>query len=70
MQPDGFVSLLVTGRGHFRARLARVSLHGLHLATGEEGLSGIAFVAVPSSSVLISLAIGDGSSRTWVSTPE
>ncbi len=62
MGPEGFVGLLVTGRGHFRAHLTRVSLHGLHLAAGEEELSRIAFVALPSSSVLVSLAIGGGSS--------
>ena len=65
MGPEGFVGLLVTGRGHFRAHLTRVSLHSLHLAAGEEELSRIAFVAVPSSSVLVSLVIGGGSSRVW-----
>lgn len=65
MGPEGFVGLLVTGRGHFRAHLTRVSLHGLHLAAGEEELSRIAFVALPSSSVMVSLAIGGGSPPVW-----
>ena len=65
MASEGFVGLLVTTPGQFRARLARVSLHGLHLAAGEEELARIAFVVVPQSSVLISLAFGGKSSPVW-----
>src|SRR5437879_6167854 len=65
MASGGFVRFLVTAPGQFRARLARVSLHGLQLAAGDEELSRIAFVAVPQSSVLISLAIGGKSTPRW-----
>jgi hypothetical protein len=37
----------------------------LHLAAGEEELSRIAFVALPSSNVMVSLAIGGGSPPVW-----
>ena len=32
LREEGFLSLLVTGNGEFRARLTRVSLHSLRLS--------------------------------------
>jgi hypothetical protein len=38
---DGILSFVVTGLGHFRARLMRVTLHDLRLSAGDEHLSRI-----------------------------
>ena len=45
LREDGVLSLLVTARGAFRARLTQVTLHNLRLSTGDEHLPRIAFVA-------------------------
>lgn len=65
LHSEGVSSQLVTGQGQFRARLTQVALHRLCLAAGEEQLSRIAFVEVPSATVLVSLAIGEGPSPIW-----
>jgi len=51
---DGVLSLLVTARGQFRARLTQVTLHNLRLSAGDEHLPRIAFVATPADTLLIS----------------
>jgi AraC-like DNA-binding protein len=52
LRKGGCLSLLITGRGPFRAQLTRVTLHRLHLSMAEERLSRIAFVAVPGDMVV------------------
>src|SRR5215831_9885655 len=61
----GVFSLLVTGSGRFRARLTQIVLDDMCLAAGEEELSRVAFVAVPSDTVLVSWPIGDRSAPIW-----
>jgi AraC-like DNA-binding protein len=65
LRADGVLSLLVIGRGQFRARLTQVELNHLRLAAGEEELSRIAFVAVPADTVVVSLPIGDRPAPIW-----
>src|SRR5215831_4524517 len=65
LSKDGMLSLVIIGRGRFRARLTQVVLNDMHLAAGEEQLSRIAFVAVPADTVLVSLPIGDRPAPIW-----
>lgn len=58
LREDGVLSLLITGRGQFRARLTQVTLHRWRLWTSEEHLSRIALVAVPANAILVLLPIG------------
>src|SRR5262249_59904185 len=58
MRLEGWLSMLVTARGQFRARLTRLSLSEIRLTAVEEQLPRIAFVAVPSETVLILFSIG------------
>jgi AraC-like DNA-binding protein len=62
---EGYLSLLVTGRGAFRARLTQVILHHLQLSAGKEQLARIAFIAVPANVVLVAFAIGKAPSPVW-----
>jgi len=59
---DGCLGLLVTGRGQFRARLTQVSLEVSRLTAAEEQMSRIAFIGVPSDTVLLMFQIGYGAS--------
>jgi len=59
LRAEGCLSLLITARGRFRARLTRISLHEMHLSATEEQLSRITFAAVPKNVVLIVLPFGD-----------
>jgi AraC-like DNA-binding protein len=61
LRSEGCLALLITGRGHFRARLTQIVLHGLRLSEGNEHLSRIAFIATPADMMLISFPIGNGS---------
>jgi AraC-like DNA-binding protein len=63
LRPEGFVGLLVTGRGGFRAQLTRVTLNRMRLSAAEEHLARIAFLAVPSHMVRISFLISDATVR-------
>ena len=65
LREDGMLDMLVTGRGRFRARLTQITLHRLRLLAAEEHLPRIAFVAVPTDTVLVLLPIGSGSSPVW-----
>jgi AraC-like DNA-binding protein len=65
MRANGVVSLLVTGRGYFRARLTCLALQHLRVSTIEEGLPRIAFIKVPDDHVLISFLTGDQASQVW-----
>jgi len=62
LSADGVAGLLITGRGHFRARLTQIGLDRLGLAAVEEALSRIAFVEVPAGMVLVTFPIGEGPS--------
>jgi AraC-like DNA-binding protein len=53
LRADGCLTLLITGRGQFRARLTQVVLHFLRLSATEEQLSRIAFLSVPADTVLL-----------------
>ena len=55
LRAEGCLGLVVTGRGQFRAQLTRVGLHRLRLSATEERLSRIAFFAVPTDIVLLTL---------------
>jgi len=59
LRPEGCVSLLVTGRGSFRARLTQIALDRLHLASAEEELSRIAYIVVPEGTVVIGWPTGE-----------
>lgn len=62
---DGVVGMLITGRGQFRARLTRITLHGLSLAAAEEDLSRITSITVPADTVLVALPVGQRQSPVW-----
>jgi hypothetical protein len=62
---ESCLSLLVTGRGPFRARLTRVTLHRLRLSAGEERLPRIAFIAVRADMILVSLTRGREPAPIW-----
>ena len=59
LRAEGYLHLLITGRGKFRARLTQVSLQSLRLSATEEYLSRIAFLAVPPDKLLITLPMSD-----------
>src|SRR5215469_1124391 len=65
LSKDGVLSLLVTGSGRFRARLTQIALNEMGLAAGEEQVSRVAFVVVPSDTVLVWLPVGDRSAAIW-----
>src|SRR5215472_14698929 len=65
LSKDGMLSLVIIGRGRFRARLTQVVLNDMRLAAGEEELSRIAFVTIPADTVLVSLPIGDRPTAIW-----
>jgi AraC-like DNA-binding protein len=65
LRADGIASLLVTGRGQFRARLTQMSLDRLRLTSAEEEVARVAVVAVPADTVLVSWPIGDRPAPVW-----
>ena len=65
LREEGCLGLLVTDSGQFRARLTQVRLHRLRLSAVEEQLSRIAFVAVPTDLILVSLPIGNRPAPIW-----
>lgn len=54
----GSVGLLVTEGGEFMAQIARVVLHHLALTSVQERLARVAFIALPSGSVRVSVPTG------------
>jgi AraC-like DNA-binding protein len=60
LRREGCRGLLITGHGHFRARLIQIVLQRLRLTAGDEQLSRIAFIAVPVGIVVISFPVGNG----------
>ena len=65
LRPEGYVSLLVTGRGSFRARLTQIKLDRLRLASAEEELARVAFVEVPEGAVVAGWPIGENPAPLW-----
>jgi AraC-like DNA-binding protein len=65
LRPEGCVSLLVTGRGSFRARLTQITLDRLRLASAEEELARIAYIAVPDGTVLVGWPTGETPPPLW-----
>jgi hypothetical protein len=65
MREEGYLALLVTGAGQFRARLTQVALHSLRLSATDEHLPRIAFVASPADTILVSLPRGRGPAPIW-----
>ena len=65
LREEGFLSLLVTGNGEFRARLTRVSLHSLRLSAAEEHLSRTGLVDVPAGMTLVALTRGTAFAPFW-----
>jgi len=57
---EGCISLLITGRDHFRAQLTQITLHRLRVSALEEQVSRIAFITVPVNTVMISFLIDPG----------
>jgi AraC family ethanolamine operon transcriptional activator len=55
LREGGGAGLLVTGPGAFRARLTRIALLSLRLASAEEHLPRILLVAVPPGMILVAL---------------
>lgn len=65
LRPEGCLSLLVTGRGSFRARLTQITLDRLRLASTEEELARVAYIAVPADTVLVGWPIGENPASLW-----
>ena len=65
LREEGFVGLLVTGTGEFRARLTRIALHSLRLSAAEEHLSRTALAEVPAGMILVALARGAAFAPFW-----
>jgi AraC family transcriptional regulator, ethanolamine operon transcriptional activator len=65
LREEGCLTLLVTSRGAFRARLTQVALHRLRLLAAEEYLPRIALVDVPADLVLVVLPYGNGPPPIW-----
>jgi hypothetical protein len=65
LREKGFLSLLVTGDGEFRARLTEVNLRHLRLSAAEERVARIAFVTVPADTMLVTLARDRTSAPIW-----
>jgi AraC-like DNA-binding protein len=65
LRKEGYLGMLITGRGPFRAQLTQIALHRLRLTAAEERLSRIAFVAVPADMILISFAMGTAPMPIW-----
>jgi AraC-like DNA-binding protein len=65
LREEGCLGLVITGRGHFQARLTQIALRRIRLSAGEEQLARVAFIGVPADMVFISLPVGNGSSPIY-----
>ena len=65
LRAEGCVSLLVTGRGAFRTRLTQITLDRLRLASAEEEIARVAFVAAPVNTVVVWWPIGADPAPIW-----
>ena len=61
LRDEGYLGLVITGRGLFRAQLTQIALQRIRLSAGEEQLARITFIGVPADMVLISLPVGNES---------
>ena len=59
LRKEGVLSMLVTARGQFRARLTQISLDEICISAVDEHLPRIAFIAAPIDTVLIFFSIGN-----------
>src|ERR1700758_690502 len=59
LREEGCTGLLITEGGAFRARLTKITLNRLRLASAEEELARIAGIAGPAKTVLISWPTGN-----------
>jgi AraC-like DNA-binding protein len=59
------VSLVLTGRGDFKARLTWLRLHHLHVLRGRENLPRITYVALPPGRVFVWFPIGPDGRPIW-----
>src|SRR5579862_7729359 len=65
LREDGCLSLLIAGRGEFRARLVQLTLHRLRLSAVEERPARLAFITVPAGMLLILFAIRGGTAPVY-----
>jgi AraC-like DNA-binding protein len=65
LSAEGVATVLVTGRGPFRARMTQIGLDSWRLAAVEEALARIAFVAVPAGMVLVLFRMDEGPPALW-----
>jgi AraC-like DNA-binding protein len=65
LRADCCLSLVITSRGQFRARLTQIMLHQLRLLSAEEQVPRIALIAVPSDMVLVVLPPVDRATLIW-----
>lgn len=61
LRDEGCLNFIVTGEGHFSARLTGIALSRMQLAAGEERLSRTAFIAAPAEYVLSWFPLDDES---------
>ena len=59
LRKEGVLSMLVTARGQFCARLTQISLDEICISAVDEHLPRIAFIAAPIDTVLIFFSIGN-----------
>jgi len=65
LREEGCFRLVVTGPSPFRARLTQITLHNLSLVDAEEEVPRVAFVEVPTDTVLVALPIGGTPAPHW-----
>jgi hypothetical protein len=65
LREEGYLGLLVTGQGAFRARLTQIALHRLRISAGEEQLARVALFAVPAEMILVALPIAGEPMPVW-----
>jgi AraC-like DNA-binding protein len=59
------VSLVLTGRGEFKASLAWLELRHLHLLYARENLARIAYMVLPPARAFVSFPLGRGAPVVW-----
>ncbi len=65
LREEGVLSLLVTARGPFRARVTQISLGEMCISAVDEHLPRIAFIAAPLDTVLIFFSIGNAAAPVF-----
>ena len=69
LRKEGVLSMLVTARGQFRARLTQISLDEICISAVDEHLPRIAFIAAPIDTVLIFFSIGNAPTPVFSAVP-